>query len=229
MAKYTMLLAEYLERGGQLPATFSLIQGFEDIFKKHYCDKEIGFETELLFFMKLDEKADLYMQLYADKLTRLAHAYDLFDAGAKIRYTIEDNAKSGSKTLNAGAQHEELSETKGAEHEETSFTGGAQHTEGTELPFDSETAEPNIVNDSAEYTNTNEVDRDQTINTTETDRDAYENGETFSDEGSIERRETETGGSLDELQRRIEFVNGKARSLIYELLNEFKNCFMGVY
>ena len=195
MAKYTMLLAEYLERGGQLPASFSLIQGFEDIFKKHYCDKEIGFETELLFFMKLDEKADLYMQLYADKLTRLAHAYDLFDAGAKVRYTTED------RKTNLGAQHEE-----------TSFTGGAQHTEGTELPFDSETAEPNIVNDSAEYTNTNEVDRDETEN-----------------KDNIERRETETGGSLDELQRRIEFVNGKARSLINELLGEFKNCFMGVY
>ena len=49
MAKYTTLLAEYLERGGQLPASFALIDGFEDLFKKHYCDKELGFETDLLF------------------------------------------------------------------------------------------------------------------------------------------------------------------------------------
>lgn len=195
MAKYTTLLAEYLERGGQLPASFSLIQGFEDIFKKHYCDKEIGFETDLLFFMKLDEKADLYMQLYADKLTRLASAYNLFDEGAKVRYTIE------GRTTNLGAQHEE-----------STFTGGAQHTEGTELPFDSENAEPNIINDSAEYTNTNEVNRDATENSDDT-----------------ERTETETGGSLDELQRRIEFVNRKAVSIIEELLMVFKPCFMGVY
>ena len=36
MAKYTELFAEYLERGGTLPASFSLIEGFEEIFKKHY-------------------------------------------------------------------------------------------------------------------------------------------------------------------------------------------------
>lgn len=165
MAKYTMLLAEYLERGGQLPASFALIDGFSEIFKKHYCDKEIGFETELLFFMKLDEKADLYMQLYADKLTRLASAYNLFDAGAKVRYST--------------------------------FNGGKQHAETTELPFDSGRAEPNVLNDSDAYVNTDEA--------------------------------RETGGSLDELQRRVEFVNGKAKSLVEELLNVFKPCFMGVY
>lgn len=173
MAKYTMLLAEYLERGGQLPASFSLINGFEDIFKKHYCDKEIGFETELLFFMKLDEKADLYMQLYADKLTRLASAYNLFDAGARVRYTTDNRT----------------------------FKGGKQHAETTELPFDSANAEPNVLSDTDEYTNTDD----------------------------LERNEKETGGSLDELQRRVEFVNGKAKSLVEELLLVFKPCFMGVY
>lgn len=185
MAKYTMLLAEYLERGGQLPASFSLINGFEDIFKKHYCDKEIGFETELLFFMKLDEKADLYMQLYADKLTRLANAYDLFDAGARVRYTTDDRTSENNRT----------------------FKGGKQHAETTELPFDSASAEPNVLSDTDEYTNT----------------DDYEGSD------NIERRETETGGSLDELQRRVDFVNGKAKSLIEELLLVFKPCFMGVY
>lgn len=173
MAKYTMLLAEYLERGGSLPASFSLIDGFEDIFKKHYCDKEIGFESELLFFMKLDEKADLYMQLYADKLTRLASAHNLFDAGAKVRYGTNNRT----------------------------FTGGKQHASTTSLPFDSATADPNALSDTDEYTNEDDV----TIN------------------------EHETGGTLDELQRRVEFVNKKAVSLINELLNEFKGCFMGVY
>ena len=31
MAKYTELFSEYLERGGQLPASFALIDGFEDL------------------------------------------------------------------------------------------------------------------------------------------------------------------------------------------------------
>lgn len=165
MAKYTMLLAEYLERGGALPASFSLIDGFEDLFKKHFCDKEIGFETELLFAMKLEEKADIYMQLYAEKLTRLASAYNLFDAGARVRYST--------------------------------FNGGKQHAETTELPFDATSAEPNTTSDTDAYINTDEA--------------------------------RETGGSLDELQRRVEFVNSKARSLIEELLKVFDPCFMKVY
>ena len=173
MAKYTILFADYLERGGACPASFSLITGFEDLFKKHYCDKEIGFETELLFAMKLEEYAELYMQLYADKLTRLAAAFNLFDAGAKVRYTSEDKT----------------------------FTGGAQHGKTTELPFDSTTAEPSLLNDSDEYVNTD----------------------------ANEKEERETGGSLDELQRRLEYVNNKAHSIVKDLLNEFKPLFMGVY
>ena len=173
MAKYTMLFAEYLERGGALPASFSLILGFTDLFKKHYCDHEIGFETELLFYMKLEEKADLFMQPYADKIARLASAYGLFDAGAKVRFTEEYK----------------------------SFTGGKQHTETTELPIDSETADPSLVNDADEYTN----------------------------KDSTARTETETGGSLEELQKRVEFLNSKVHLLIIDLLNEFKPCFMQVY
>lgn len=173
MAKYTMLLAEYLERGGQLPASFSLIDGFEDLFKKHYCDKELGFETELLFYMKLDEKATLYMQAYADKIQRLATAWGILDAPVKTRYTLN----------------------------ERTFTGGAQHGATTELPFDSDTAEPNILNDSDEYTNTE----------------------------SVEHTENEYGDTHDEAIRGIEFLNNKVYSLLNELLLVFKPCFMGVY
>ena len=65
MAKYTELLTEYIENGGTLPTAFSLITGFEDLFIRHFCNYEIGFETETLFAIKLEEKADLYMNLYA--------------------------------------------------------------------------------------------------------------------------------------------------------------------
>lgn len=173
MAKYTKLFADYVAGGGVLPTSFALISGFEDLFKKHYCDKELGFETELLFAMKLEEYADIYMQLYADKLTRLTAAFGLFDAGAKVHYTEEYK----------------------------SFTGGAQHAETTELPFDSTDVEPSLLNDSNEYTNND----------------------------SRATTETETGGTLDELQRRLEYVNTKAHSIIKDLLDVFKPLFMGVY
>ena len=173
MAKYTELFADYLERGGSLPASFSLIEGFEEIFKKHYCDKEIGFETEALFFMKLDYIADVVIPLYASKISKLASAWLEFDAPVKWKYTKDDRT----------------------------FTGGKQHAETTELPFDSTTAEPSMLNDTDEYTN----------------------------EDANERNEREGGATFDEAIKRIEFLNSKVYSLILECLKEFKGCFMGVY
>ena len=173
MAKYTTLLAEYLERGGQLPASFALIDGFEDLFKKHYCDKELGFETDLLFFMKVDELADIYLPLYQAKLQRLAAAWLNYDAPAKVTYTTENKT----------------------------FNGGELNGSTTELPFNSLNADPNIL----------------------THNDAYENSE----ERGLETRET--GKTIDEAQKAIEFLNEKVHSLIEELLKVFKQCFMAVY
>lgn len=127
MAKYTELFAEYLAKGGQLPASFGLITGFEDIFKKYYFDKEIGFETELIFYMKLDMYATLYMQKYADKISRLASAWLEFDAPAKVIY----------------------------ETDTTAFAGGKRKTNTTELPFDSATAEASLINESDAYSDNN--------------------------------------------------------------------------
>ena len=173
MAKYTTLLAEYLERGGVLPASFAEIDGFEDIFKKHFCDSEIGFETDLLFFMHLDELADINIPLYKAKLQRLASAWLEYDAPAKVSYTADN------KTFNGG-------ETNGST---------------TELPFDTTNADPNLL----------------------THNDAYTNTENRG------MRVTETGKTIDEAQRAIDFLNSKARSLINELLQVFKPCFMAVY
>ena len=173
MAKYTTLLAEYLERGGVLPASFALIDGFEDIFKKHYCDKELGFETDLLFFMKVDELADIYLPLYQAKLARLATAWLNYDAPAKVTYTTENKT----------------------------FNGGETNGKTTELPFDSTTADANLL----------------------THNDAYKNTE---NRGVNVREE---GKTIDEAQRAVEFLNEKAHSLIEELLKVFKQCFMAVY
>lgn len=68
MAKYTELFAEYLEGGGELPAVFSLIEGFADLFVGRFCDKEIGFETEALFAIKLNERAAIIIPEYVKRL-----------------------------------------------------------------------------------------------------------------------------------------------------------------
>lgn len=172
-AKYTELLYDYLEDGGSLPSSFELIEGFDDLFCMHYFDKEIGFETELIFAMKLQELADIYMQAYADKIALLANAWLGYDAPVKVHYTKED----------------------------ITFNGGVQHSESTELPINSATAQPSMLNDV----------------------DAYEN--TNSREHTLE----ESGFTAEEAQKRIEFLTSKVNSLLVELLDVFKSCFMAVY
>lgn len=125
MAKYTMLLTEYLESGGKLPALFNVIDGFEATFILKYCASEIGFETPYLFECKLESIARLYIQVYADKIAHLAQAWLHFDAPIKTYYTKEN------KTFSAGAQH------------------GAT----TELPLDASSAEPSMTTDTDAYEN----------------------------------------------------------------------------
>ena len=98
MAKYTELLAEYLEGGGALPSSsFALIPNFEDLFKERYCGSEIGFETEALFAIKLDMKARILMPLYAARI-------DAVDAAiAKLKNPL----KQRTEKRGYGKQHSE--------------------------------------------------------------------------------------------------------------------------
>lgn len=97
MAKYTETFAEYLSGGRALPAAFADISGFEDLFVGEFCDKEIGFETEDLFEIKLDARASLVIPVYAEKIAQLSAAYEAAASPAK-KYTT---------TLTAGAQSAE--------------------------------------------------------------------------------------------------------------------------
>ena len=116
-AKYTKLYADYVKDGGAIPAVFADIPDFETLFLLQYCDKEIGFETEYLFALKLEAKANIIIPEYKKKI-------DLLNA------TYEE-----AKDPHAVSKY------------------GTQTTKTTELPFDSETAEANLVNTLEEHTN----------------------------------------------------------------------------
>ena len=125
MAKYTELFSEYLESGYELPVEFADIEGFSDIFKMHFCDKEIGFETEAIFALKLQEKASIYVPLYVSQIARKASAYLGFDAPVKVYYDDIDGT----------------------------ITNGAQKGKTTELPFNASTATPSVINETDEFEN----------------------------------------------------------------------------
>ena len=92
MAKYTELLAEYLEGGGKLPAAFSQIEGFADLFTARYCDREIGFETEALFTIKLNERAEIIIPAYVKR----------FEAENMAWITVTNPTRTQTRTYNSG-------------------------------------------------------------------------------------------------------------------------------
>lgn len=98
MAKYTELFSEYLESGGELPTAFDQIDGFKDLFVGHFIDKEIGFETEVLFAIKLETKANIVIPVYAERITALENAISKLVNPQKVRKTVVDGGEQNSQT-----------------------------------------------------------------------------------------------------------------------------------
>lgn len=101
MARYTELFAEWLEEGGELPDLFSAIQigdnNLSDIFTAHFAAREIGFETPILFKLKLNEYAAILIPQLESDLKILDAA-----KGGILEPTFK-RTKSGALTRNYGA------------------------------------------------------------------------------------------------------------------------------
>lgn len=82
---HTELLTQYIANNGgadqALPSLFDKVPSitvddevttFKDAFILNFCDREIGFETEELFALKLESRAKLVLPLYINKLKQLA-------------------------------------------------------------------------------------------------------------------------------------------------------------
>ena len=115
MAKYTETLKEYLDNGNTLPNELNTITDFEDLFKERYAGSEIGFETETLFALRLDQRARVVMPLYKMKLDLLTAQYTEL-SNLAFKWRSEDRTYAYSKTTFDGTD--------------------------TRLPFDAATAKP---------------------------------------------------------------------------------------
>lgn len=82
---HTELFTEWLANNGgadnALPALFAQVPDiksgtettkFSDTFILHFCDKEIGFETEALFALKLEARARLILPPFIEKINTLS-------------------------------------------------------------------------------------------------------------------------------------------------------------
>ena len=82
--KYTELFTEYIANNGgaenALPSLFDKVPSitidgevttFKDTFILNFCDREIGFETEEMFALKLESRAKLVLPFYINKVKQL--------------------------------------------------------------------------------------------------------------------------------------------------------------
>ena len=97
MAFYTETLREYINHGNSLPESFGLIvqagYDFNTIFFEHFADREIGFETEELFALKVKKVADLYISDYVKIIENYESIIEALKAKTKKSESITENEK----------------------------------------------------------------------------------------------------------------------------------------
>lgn len=97
MAFYTETLREYLNHGNSLPESFGLIAqtgyDFNTLFFEHFADREIGFETEELFALKVKEVADLWIPQYVKTIQNYDSIIEALKAPTKKSESITENEK----------------------------------------------------------------------------------------------------------------------------------------
>lgn len=112
--KYTELFTEYIANNGgaanALPSLFDKVPSitidgevttFKDAFILNFCDREIGFEIEELFALKLESRAKLVLPFYINKLKQIS-GIDYINAKRTESETraITGNITDGGKDTN---------------------------------------------------------------------------------------------------------------------------------
>ena len=146
MAKFTETLADYLEGGRQLPSAFSKIEGFDLLFKMKYIDREIGFETEDLFSIKLELTANLYIEQYTKQIKALTYATTGLDLPVRTQHSVV------TTTSNLGEQISSISDR----------------------PINAEAAKPSSITKSEPTTNTSDNTSDIETKGFNSQMEAYE-------------------------------------------------------
>lgn len=97
MAFYTETLRDYLNHGNELPESFGLISrtgyDFNTLFYEYYADREIGFETEELFALKVKKIADLYIPDYVKIIENYESVIEALKAKSKKTESLTENGK----------------------------------------------------------------------------------------------------------------------------------------
>lgn len=253
MAKYTELLSEYIEEGGELPAIFDQIDGFKELFVAEYIDHEIGFETPTIFEIKLNQRANIVIPQYLKHKEELEAIATFILSPNKKRIKSGDivHSKLGEHQYIHGGVDETVTNTKSGKiiktdagtsettpgntyQREWDLPLGAGEAAGSELNIapttvtrgNAEKSESSTGNTNTESYD-NYKDTVQTIGKDVTDKDIYID---FSDTESYnDVTEEEIGLTATEALAIKQSLTESTGSPLQALLSEFKNLFMAVY
>ena len=259
---HTELFTQYIASNGgadsALPSLFDKIPSitiddevttFKDAFVLNFCDREIGFETEALFALKLEGRAKLIIPRYVRKLEELAKL-DYINA----QRTEKETRASTSKTTDGGTDtmtHETSgTSTDGGTDTMTHETSGTSTDGGTDtnkrfkgenplidttLDFNAKAVseqEQNATNygktntTSGKGTDTNKYGKTNTTSGSGTDTNKYGKTTDNTTTDTVSREYTNDNIEVRELYERVlnETVN-----IWNEIFNEFDSLFMQVW
>lgn len=175
---HTELFTQYIANNGgayeALPSLFDKVPDiiidnevttFKDAFILNFCDREIGFETEQLFALKLESRAKLVLPFYINKLKQLAsidyinakrmesekrtNTGNIVDSGkdTNTRFKGENPLINTSLTFNANAVSEQEQNEVGY-RKSTSTTGSENVTrEYTDSGIEARDLYERVLND----------------------------------------------------------------------------------
>ena len=141
---HTELLTQYIANNGgadsALPSLFDKIPSitiddevttFKDAFVLNFCDREIGFETEALFALKLEGRAKLVIPRYVRKLEELAKL-DYINAQRTEKETRTSKSKSTDSGTDTLTHETSGTSTDGGTDTLTHETSGTSTDGGTD-------------------------------------------------------------------------------------------------
>lgn len=260
--RHTELFTQYIANNGgadsALPSLFDKIPAividdettaFKDAFVLNFCDREIGFETEALFALKLEGRAKLIIPRYVRKLEELSKL-DYINAKRSEKETRTSTSKitdGGTDTMThetSGASTDGGTDTITHETTGTSTDGGTDTNKrfkgenpliDTSFDFNAKAVseqEQNATNygktntTSGKGTDTNKYGKTNTTSGSGTDATNYGKTSDSTETDAVLREYTNDNIEVRELYDR---VLNDAVNIWNEIFNEFDSLFIQVW
>lgn len=227
---HTELFTQYISNNGgadnALPVLFDKVPNikndgevtyFKDTFILNFCDREIGFETEQLFALKLEGRAKLVLPKYINKLTELSKI-DYINAKrteSEKRSGTGSTKDTGSDTLT----HTTNGTTKDSGSDKNTRFKGENPVIDTTLDFNAKAVSEQ---------ETTAINYGKNTTTTGSGSDKTDYGKVTNDEHNEEVTREYTDGH-DEMFAFYERVANESLNIWTKIFSEFETLFMQVW